>query len=293
MGATVILTNLVLTSRINQNYTTSGIDSLDNCFNKQHFLDYPHTVEYQYNSRGFRDSEWPNTIEELQNAIWCVGDSFTVGIGSPLAFTWPQILAKVTGRRCINISMDGASNTWISRRAQQIIKEIAPKQMVVLWSYIHRRESPNIDLPDDDRRLHFKKSNSDLDDLKNFINCYTNLKNCSAGTNIFNGIIPHSGFPSMDNFYDRMIQDWHNIKDLSWPEFPPTTLSEFNQLPAHIKQETTDIFSSNELETWFIQNNFVKHNQLIKLSNLDYARDYHHFDRVTSEFFVQEICKTY
>jgi hypothetical protein len=189
--------------------------------------------------------------------------------------------------------MDCASNTWMSRRAQQIIKEIAPKQMVVLWSYIHRRESPNIDLPDDDRRLHFKKSNSDLDDLKNFINCYTNLKNCSAGTNIFNGIIPHSGFPSMDNFYDRMIQDWHNIKDLSWPEFPPTTLSEFNQLPAHIKQETTDIFSSNELETWFIQNNFVKHNQLIKLSNLDYARDYHHFDRVTSEFFVQEICKTY
>jgi hypothetical protein len=73
------------------------------------------------------------------------------------------------------------------------------------------------------------------DDFKDFINCYTNLKNCSAGTNIFNGIIPHSGFPNMDNFYN--------------------------------------------------------HNQLTKLFNLDYARDYHHFDRVTSEFFVKQILK--
>jgi hypothetical protein len=296
VGATVILTNLVLTSRINQNYTTSGIDSLDNCFNKQHFLDYPHTVEYQYNSRGFRDSEWPNTIEELQNAIWCVGDSFTVGLGSPLAFTWPQVLAKVTGRRCINISMDGASNAWISRRAQQIIKEVAPKQLVVLWSYTHRRESPDIGLPDEARRLHFEKSNLDLDDLdnfKDFINCYTNLKNCTTGTSIFNGIIPCSGLTHLSIGYDHITQSWNNIKDSSWPEFVPTTPAEFDQLPAHIKQETTDIFSSNELETWFIQNNFFKHNQLIELSNLDYARDYHHFDRVTSEFFVKQILKNF
>jgi hypothetical protein len=184
--------------------------------------------------------------------------------------------------------MDGASNTWISRRAQQIIKEIAPKQMVVLWSYIHRRESPNIDLPDDDRRLHFKKSNLDLDDLKDFIDCYTNLKNCSAGTSIFNGIIPRSGLLG-----DHITRSWHNIKDSSWPEFVPTTPAEFNQLPAHIKQETTDVFSNNELESWFTQNAFCQHNQLVELSNLDYARDYHHFDCVTSKFFVEQILKNF
>jgi hypothetical protein len=235
VGATVILPDLFLQTTINQQWKTSGLDSFDKCLNKKHFLDYPHTVEYHYNSRGFRDAEWPNTIEELQNAIWCVGDSFTVGLGSPYEFTWPQVLAKVTGRRCINVSMDGASNAWISRRAQQIIKEVAPKQLVVLWSYTHRRESPDINLSDEARRLQFEKSNLELDDLKNFINCYTNLKNCSAGTNIFNGMIPHSGFPNMDNFYN--------------------------------------------------------HNQLTKLFNLDYARDYHHFDRVTSEFFVKQILK--
>jgi len=29
------------------------------------------------------------------------------------------------------------------------------------------------------------------------------------------------------------------------------------------------------------------------LNNLDYARDYHHFDKVTSEFLVEKICKNF
>jgi hypothetical protein len=216
-----------------------------------------------------------------------------VGLGSPYEFTWPQVLSKATGRQCINVSMDGASNTWISRRAQQIIKEVAPKQMVVLWSYIHRRELPDIGLSDEARRLHFKKSNLELDDLKNFINCYTNLKNCSAGTKIFNGIIPRSGFPNMDNFYNHMTQYWHNIKDSLWPKNFPETYQEFDQLPTCVQQEITNTFSNIKLESWFTQNDFCKYNQLTELFNLDYARDYHHFDCVTSEFFVKQILKNF
>jgi len=120
LGATVILQDLVLQSRVNFKSDVSGLDSLELCLNKDHFRNYPHHVEYVHNSRGFRDNEWPESADELKNAIWCVGDSFTVGLGSPRQFTWPQVLAAVTGRRCINISMDGASNAWISRRAQQI-----------------------------------------------------------------------------------------------------------------------------------------------------------------------------
>jgi hypothetical protein len=186
--------------------------------------------------------------------------------------------------------MDGASNTWISRRARQIIHEINPTHMVVLWSYIHRRELPNVDIPDETRMMHFDKSQSELDDLKNFINCYTNLKNCTASVNIFNGIIPRSG---VNGVCDHMIQSWHNIKDPSWSEFPPTTQVEFDQLPAHIKQETTDIFSNDQLEIWFIKNNFCNINQLTALSMLDYDRDYHHFDCITSEFFVKQILKNF
>ena len=229
----MILSDLFLASRINQHWFTSGIDSIKDCLNRQHFLNYPHKVEYHYNSRGFRDAEWPETIKELQNAIWCVGDSFTVGIGSPYEFTWPQVLSKATGRRCINVSMDGASNTWISRRARQIIHEINPTHMVVLWSYIHRREFPNVNIPDEDRTMHFDKSNSELDDVKDFINCYNNLKNCTASTNIFNGIIPQPGLPTPESV------------------------------------------------------------GIMALTKLDYARDYHHFDGITSEFFVKQILKNF
>jgi hypothetical protein len=40
--------------------------------------------------------------------------------------------------------MDGASNNWIARKAQQIIDTIGPKFLVAHWSYISRREA-NLD----------------------------------------------------------------------------------------------------------------------------------------------------
>jgi hypothetical protein len=139
----MILPDFILSSRVNQLWTESGIDSLENCTDKKHFKSYSHPIEYQYNSRGFRDQEWPGTKQELRDAIWCVGDSFTVGIGSPLEHTWPYLLQQQTEYRVINISMDGASNNWISRRAVDIIKNINPTIMIVQWSYVERREQPN------------------------------------------------------------------------------------------------------------------------------------------------------
>lgn len=140
MGSTMILPDYILRSRMNQHWDHSGIDSLENCLNKKHFEEYPHKVSYVYNSRGFRDAEWPEDHDQLQNAIWCVGDSFTVGLGSPYEHIWPQRLQQALGQRTINVSMDGASNNWISRRACGILQTVAPKTMVIQWSYIARRE---------------------------------------------------------------------------------------------------------------------------------------------------------
>lgn len=133
----MILPNFTIPSRIDQNWAYSGIDSPDLCLDPKHFKSYPCSVSYQYNSRGYRDYEWP---DDLQNAVWCIGDSFTVGIGSPVEHTWSRILASTTGSRTINISMDGASNAWIARKASRIIDTIHPSQVVVQWSYLHRRE---------------------------------------------------------------------------------------------------------------------------------------------------------
>jgi hypothetical protein len=136
----MILPDFILPNKVNQRWEYSGMDSLEGCLDKKHFQQYPHVVNYQYNSRGFRDQEWPTSVDELKNAIWCVGDSFTVGLGSPVEHTWPWLLQKHTGRRVINISMDGASNNWIHRKILKILTQIQPRSMVVHWSYLQRRE---------------------------------------------------------------------------------------------------------------------------------------------------------
>jgi hypothetical protein len=282
----MILQNLVIPSRRNLKLEYSGMDSLERCLNKDHFRSYPHKIEYVHNSRGFRDSEWPDSLDELKDAIWCVGDSFTAGIGSPYEFIWPQVLAAATGRCCINVSMDGASNTWISRRAQQIIKEVAPIHMVVLWSYFHRREHTNTEWPDERRRLHFDKLETDSEDFEDFANCCRQLKNVATSTTIVNGMIPHAWSPP-----DCSIT-WQNLRDPVWPSREPHNKSDFFALPEYIQQE---LFSQPvikaDFELMFAFNEFINRHQIIQLTNLDYARDHHHFDNITSEFFVQKICK--
>ena len=133
----LILPEFVLPTKVNQRWTASGIDSIEGCKDRARFQSYPYQVEYLYNSRGYRDREWP---ADLSDVIWCIGDSFTVGLGSPVEHTWPYLLEQATGRRCINLSMDGGSNNWMARRAVQLIRTVNPKQVVIHWSYLHRRE---------------------------------------------------------------------------------------------------------------------------------------------------------
>ena len=133
-------------SRANENSLFSGIDSLEAISpfaikEKKHFLNYPYPIEYHYNSRGFRDQEWPVSAESFKDSIWCIGDSFTAGVGLPFAHTWPQVLQQTVNRRTINVSLDGASNNWIAKHTCQIINEISPRNIIVQWSYSHRREA--------------------------------------------------------------------------------------------------------------------------------------------------------
>lgn len=134
----MILPSFLLRFTANQKFKESGIDSLEFCIDSAHWLSYPYAVEYNYNSRGYRDAEWP---EDLDNVIWCFGDSFTAGIGVPFSHTWPQILSRLTERRTINVSIDGASNNWIARKLQELSREIQPQTVIIQWSFAHRREA--------------------------------------------------------------------------------------------------------------------------------------------------------
>lgn len=171
-----------------------GLDTSQTCRDPEYFAAFPHAVEYHYNDRGFRDANWPD--QDLDQCIWCVGDSFTTGIGSPLEHTWPQVLQAAIGRRIINVAMDGASNEWITRRVVSIMQEVNPRNVVVLWSYLHRRESLDTSQTDLERRFHSIKTTYE-EDTDHFFAC-TDKAIGPWKDNIVHAMIPKAGKPDQN-----------------------------------------------------------------------------------------------
>jgi hypothetical protein len=276
----MIMPDMRLNSRINQILFYSGMDSDVGCLDKLHFVTYPHKVEYVYNSRGFRDQEWPNSDSELASAIWCIGDNYTVGIGSPLAHTWPVRLSEQTGLRCINVSMDGASNDWIVRRAQQIAAVVKPTHMAIMWAHLHRREHSDTTRDDEHRRLHFRATHT-ADFFKDFIH----LANCVAACDQLGSNIAHLAQPNA--WFDPLDTAWLHIRDSSWPEHPPRTQQEFDEVPEKIVRE----FESNCCFSVPWQDYFMAwtcmlgvSQSIVMIPKMDIARDGRGFDLVTSDY---------
>lgn len=279
----MLLSDFVLESRINAQWAYSGIDTESKCKDKNHFKNYPHKVEYTYNSRGFRDAEWPESIDELKNAIWCIGDSFTVGIGSPIEHTWPYLLQQKTGRRCINVSMDGASNEWIVRKTQRLIKEINPDKIVIMWSYVHRRENKDESLSDEDRRIH-EVDSTEIEDL-------IKLKSCIRST--LRPGITHTLIPGAYASQDHIDTTYNNVSGSSWPQ-KILNRTIFESLPAGIVTELKLKYKiydeiSKSIEMVELIEECKNIFGLIEVPQLDYARDHHHFDKLTSLWLVEKI----
>lgn len=275
----MILPEFILTTR--QNYK-DGLDSLKKCLDKNYFKSYPYIVEYVFNSRGFRDAEWPDTLEELQDSIWCVGDSFTVGLGSPITHTWPNILQSNTNKRCINVSMDGASNKWIARKVLEIIKTIHPKIIVIQWSYIPRDELCDSTLTDEDRRIDVAK-NKNIDELRLIsLKLIQDIEFQKDQCKIIHSFVPYGTL--LDRSYNENI--WECLWKNNWPSLPDT-LNEFNCLEKNIV---------NELKNFNVYDVLYVYYQLIdsimyvpEIKSLDLARDGHHYDIITATNFVDQV----
>ena len=280
----MILPNVKLTTKQNKIQTESGYDSLDLCEDKIQFKKYPYKVVYNYNSRGFRDSEWPSSIEELKNAIWCFGDSFTVGLGSPIDRTWVNVLQQQTNKRCINVSLDGASNDWIARKVIEIIEEINPTNIVIQWSYLHRRENSDITLSDEDRRIDpwvgAINKKSDSENFNRFIENYNSIVTKNKNSNIIFSFIPNAFF-CVDDLWDR-------VKGDSWPKFPKSYF-EFNLLPEFVYEELKGYKMYDTVKTYTQLQDIINNNNIMLLKHLDFARDGLHYDLITARDFVDRI----
>lgn len=296
----MILPDIIIPSLINQSFLTDAIDSPEQCLDKRHYAAYPWEVSYNYNSRGFRDSEWPELVHDMKNAVWCVGDSFTVGIGSAYQHTWPYILQKATGQRTINISLTGASNNWISRRAGQILKDVQPGTMIIHWSYDHRREV-------DDHTVNHK------------INQHWRKFYTDCADNTWPGLNGMTVLPTIDQFdklprkiqtelqysynFDFHRQQWQQLGNDEqrriWntdttPTENNTNLLNCIDLVESCKNDCTVVHSlipeytnaKNADMSWTM---LKPYNFIPEFDILDLARDGKHYDIKTSQFFVQQI----
>ena len=280
----MVLSDFILHSRANACWDYSGMDSIERCLDKKHFKNYPYKIKYVYNSRGFRDAEWPNSIDELRNAIWCIGDSFTVGLGAPLEHTWPYLLQQQTGRRCINVSLDGASNQWIARITQKLIEEINPDEIVIMWSYVHRRENKDASLSDEDRRIH-EVDSTEIEDL-------INLKSCIMSAS--RPGITHTLIPGAYASHDYIDTIYNKVSSPSWPQ-KIRDRKIFENLPSYIVNELKYKFEIyDQIYKSIVQTEIVeeckKIYNLVEVLQLDYARDHHHFDKLTSQWLIEQIC---
>jgi len=284
----MILPDFILPSRANQHWLYSGQDHPDHCHDKRHFNAYPGSIEYVYNSRGFRDSEWP---ADLSNVVWCLGDSFTVGVGSPITHTWPYLLGQALNQHCINVSMDGASNEWMARRAVQILKTLSPKTLILHWSYIERREHPNADLNDEQRRLSHCPDEIDIMEcLANFQQCLNLVEKHKEHTRVVHSLIPRAmAVPK----YSEVQQCWENVAGPDWPQQIPDNI---NEIPEFIVDELKLHHAWNFVSDYY-QSRLLLTDILDPVCyvgptpQLDFARDGHHYDIKTATWLVQAICQ--
>lgn len=212
-----MLNKIKLRKLAGRSYKFSGLDSRSECFDVKHFDAYPHPVQYDFNSRGFRDHEWPN-VDELESAVWCIGDSFTVGLGSAFEHIWPQQLQTILGCRTIAVSMDGASNNWIARKCQEIFAEVRPRAFVLMWSYLQRREIPGQG-DDMDRRQWYSGTEIEQD-MENLRQCRRQVAAIGSHTKIMEFIIP-SGVPeSVESLSQNLCEETMNnviqVPQLDW-----------------------------------------------------------------------------
>lgn len=284
----MILPQVILPQLKNQCLDTTGLDSRQHCLNKNHFESFAYPVTYHYNSRGFRDLEWPANQQDLINSVWCIGDSFTAGVGSPFEHTWPWVLQHELQTRTINISMDGASNNWIARQASVILETLQPRVMIIHWSYLHRREGL-INLAQKITHmflLHYENirdpSWPNITQIEQF---------STLPVNIQHELLNQSEVPWRQHINDDQLRLWNIKSDL---EQDLINTQKCMEMVENYCDYTKLIHSFIPGSTKGYKPDFdhfikPKHAMIDEFLPLDLARDGHHYDIKTSRYFVSQI----
>lgn len=277
----MILPKTRIISRQNEQSEYSGIDHPQQCRDFKHFVQYPYSVSYKFNSRGFRDSEWPTQTQDLQQSIWCFGDSFTSGVGVPFDHIWPQILQHKLKQRSINISLDGASNQWIARHVNYVIEEIDPPLIIIHWSYSHRRELPLKPLLDKIWEDYYKAIKDE------------SWPDCHSWDNFDHLPDEVQAAVKKDPRFDCWTQGFDLESDRRIIDATSTAQQDLDNLQQCIDSLLPcDKIIHSFIPGWHVGPctiDFKQHPVIDEFAIQDFARDGHHYDIKTATKFVDEI----
>jgi lysophospholipase L1-like esterase len=112
-----------LEGRKNMSYFTCGSDNTTKC-------------KYSYNELGFRG----DSINKDGFKIMFLGCSMVEGVGVNDNDTWTYKFSKLTNGVNFNFGVSGRSNDYISRCLLSYYDEIKPDLVIIMYSFLHRRE---------------------------------------------------------------------------------------------------------------------------------------------------------
>lgn len=277
----MILPTIMVPERINARLDYLFPDTPNDCTDKKHFDSFPDKISYQFNSRGFRDCEWPN---DLKNAIWVAGDSVVVGTGQAIENTLPVQIQNATGCNTINVGVRGVSNHTTSYVVQEILTNIAPVNLVVFWSFFYRRPKKiNYDYLEEERDG--IRCSDEFENMRYFLSNFEKIPQQTT-TNVI-----HVFCPEYSMFCTQIVNDiWSNIKDPTWP----TEVADLDHLPYEIVQEIFQVHKVYEFFATLTQWNRLKSSMENVIDNIvikDLARDGYHWGVETNKTVVAEIVK--
>lgn len=100
-------------------------------------LDDSEPVIYHFNEYGYR-GQWTN--DDIDDSVWCLGDSQTAGMGVHEQDLWPSLLSRLTKQKTINMGIGGASHDTIARTLISALRTYRPSAVCVLMTAPNRRE---------------------------------------------------------------------------------------------------------------------------------------------------------
>lgn len=147
LSKTVLSGPLITTDWANRHFNFYSMDSeeqfLENSkkfrSNEQSWIYFDKSIEYKFNSQGYRTSEW-NDIN-WQESVVIFGCSNVVGEGLAEADTISGVLSRLLDRPVVNLGVSGTSIAFSSYNSAMLCNNLpTPYAIVQLWTALARME---------------------------------------------------------------------------------------------------------------------------------------------------------